>query len=95
MTKQRKWLEKALPEKFLKEILETHSPSKIAELVRVDHNTLLKFMRTVYKLTPKEKGYYIKLSYKRKKSSLKSKLNLIYNERTQHLSKIGELNPFK
>jgi len=52
-------------------------------------------MRNVYKLTPKEKGYYIRLSYERKKSSVKNKLNIIYNERTQHLSKIGESNPFK
>ena len=95
MTKQRKWLKKVLPITFLKQILETHSPSKIAELIGVDHNTLLKFVRNVCKLTPKEKGYYIRLSYERKKSSVKNKLNIIYNERTQHLTKIGELNPFK
>lgn len=95
MTKQRIWLKKVLPITFLKQILETHSPSKIAELIGVDHNTLLKFMRNVCKLTPKEKGYYIRLSYERKKSSVKNKLNITYNERTQQLSKIGELNPFK
>ena len=59
------------------------------------HNTLLKFIKKVYKLNSKEKGYYISLSYERKKSSAKSKLNGIYNERTQHLIEIGKKNPFK
>ena len=95
MTKQRMWLKKVLPANFLKQILTTHSPSKIGELVGVDHNTLLKFMKNVYKLNPKDKGYYIKLSYERKQSSAITKLNKLYNERTQHLIEIGEKNPFK
>ena len=95
MTKQRMWLKKVLPIKILRQILTTHSPSKIGELIGVDHNTLLKFMKNVYKLNPKDKGYYISLSYERKKSSAKNKLNKSYNERTQQLIEIGEKNPFK
>jgi len=94
MTKQRLWLKKVLPIKFLRQILTTHSPSKIAELLGVDHNTMLKFMKNVYKLNLMDKGYYIKLSYERKQSSVKNKLNKIYNERTQLLLEIGERNPF-
>lgn len=94
MTKQRLWLKKVLPIKFLGQILTTHSPSKIAELLGVDHNTMLKFMKNVYKLNLMDKGYYIKLSYERKQSSVKNKLNKIYNERTQLLLEIGERNPF-
>ena len=94
MTKQRLWLKKVLPIKFLRQILTTHSPSKIAELLGIDHNTLLKFMRNVYNLNLKDKGYYIKLSYERKQSSAKNKLNKIYNERTQLIAEIGERNPF-
>lgn len=41
-----------------------------------------------------DKGYYIKLSYERKQSSVKNKLNKIYNERTQLLLEIGKINPF-
>lgn len=94
MTKQRLWLKKVFPIKFLRQILTTHSPSKIAELLGVDHNTMLKFMKNVYKLNLMDKGYYIKLSYERKQSSVKNKLNKIYNERTQLLLEIGERNPF-
>ncbi len=94
MTKQRLWLKKVLPIKFLRQILTTHSPSKIAELLGVDHNTLLKFMRNVYNLNLMDKGYYIKLSYERKRSSAKNKLCKLYNERTQLLAEIGERNPF-
>jgi hypothetical protein len=52
-------------------------------------------MKKVYKLNPKDKGYYISLSYERKKSSAKNELNKLYKERTQHLLEIGENNPFK
>lgn len=38
---------------------------------------------------------YVRLSYERKKSSAKNKLNKSYNERTQQLIEIGEKNPFK
>ena len=56
---------------------------------------MLKFIKKVYNLTPKEKGDYIRLSYERKRKSASNKLNKLYNERTQQLIEIGEKNPFK
>ena len=95
MTKQRLWLKKVLPVNILKEFLFTHSPNKIALLLRIDHNTFLKFISQVYKLEIRDKGYYISLSYKRKKLPLNDVFIRIYNERTQYLKEIGRRNPFK
>ncbi len=94
MTKQRLWIKKELPKEYLKTILKTHSPSKIAKLIGIDHNTFLKFLRVVYNIKPKEKGYYIALSYDRKQQSDNSELNRIYVETTRHLIDIGKRNPF-
>ncbi len=94
MTKQRKWLKKELPLKLLNPILKTHSPSKIAELIGIDHNTFIKFLKLVYKINPQDKGYYLRLSYERKRNPKKSDINRIYNERTQQLFEIGKRNPF-
>jgi len=91
MTKQRKWLKDKFPLNYLKEVLTTHSPSKIAELIGVDHNTFLNFLKVVYDIVPQEKGYYIRLSYERKKNP---KLNQIYKEKTYQLLEIGKKNPF-
>ena len=94
MTKQRKWLKKELPLKLLIPILKTHSPSKIAELVGIDHNTFIKFLKLVYSINPQDKGYYLRLSYERKRNPKESKINRIYNEKTQQLFEIGKRNPF-
>lgn len=94
MTKQRKWLKKELPLEHLNLILKTHSPSKIAELIGIDHNTFIKFLKLVYSINPQDKGYYLRLSYERKRNSKTSKINRIYNERIQQLFEIGKRNPF-
>ena len=94
MTKQRRWLKKELPVKLLNPILKTHSPSKIAELIGIDHNTFIKFLKLVCSITPLDKGYYLRLSYERKQNPKKSKINRIYNEITQQLFEIGKRNPF-
>jgi len=95
MTKQRLWLKKVLPANILREILVTHSPNKMAILIGIDHNTLTKFISQIYNLKIRDKGYYISLSYKRKKSSSNDDFIRIYNERTQYLKEIGRKNPFK
>jgi hypothetical protein len=52
------------------------------------------FLKFVYSITLQDKGYYLGLSYERKRNPKKSKINRIYNERTQQLFEIGKRNPF-
>ncbi|MCK4285073.1 MAG: hypothetical protein KAX18_02670 [Candidatus Lokiarchaeota archaeon] len=95
MTRNRIWLIDILPKDFLVRILDTHSPSTIAKLIGIDHNTMIKFIDFVYKIPRKDKGYYIKLSSDRKREAETSELNQLYNQLTRLLIIIGNSNPFK
>jgi len=67
----------------------------VAELIRIDHNTLIKFIDRVYRISRRDKGYYIRLASERNRQSKTSELNRLYNQLTQLLIKIGNNNPFK
>jgi len=88
MTKNRIWLKDNLPKEFLVLILNTLSPSTIAKLIGIDHNTMIKFIDLVYKIPRRDKGYYIRLASERNQQSKTSELNLLYNQLTQILIKI-------
>jgi hypothetical protein len=95
MTKNRIWLMDILPKDLLERILNTHSPTTIAKLIGIDHNTMVKFIDFVYKIPRKDKGYYIKLTSKRNRQAEISELNRLYNHFTRVLINIGNENPFK
>ncbi|MFX1489232.1 MAG: hypothetical protein ACFFBI_08800 [Promethearchaeota archaeon] len=95
MTKIRLWLMEMLPKDFLIRVLETHSPSKVAELIGIDHITLIKFIDCVHKIPRKDKSYYIKLAYRRNRQSKGSEYNVLYDEITHLLTDIRDKNPFR
>ena len=79
---------------MLEEVLNTHSPSTIANILGMDHNTLIKFIDNIYKITRYNKAYYIKLSNQRKKQPKDSHINKIYENITQFLIDLRKNNPF-
>lgn len=94
MTKQRIWLKKEFSLNYLKQVLNTHSPSRIAKLIGFDHITFLKFLKNVYKIIPPNKGYYLGLSYQRREKPANNKLVQEYKKITKELLEIGKRNPF-
>jgi len=48
-----------LPKDFLVRILDTHSPSMVAELIGINHNTLIKFIDRVYRIPRKDRAHYM------------------------------------
>ncbi|MBY8984763.1 MAG: hypothetical protein KGD65_06840 [Candidatus Lokiarchaeota archaeon] len=95
MTKNRIWLMDILPKDLLERIFNTHSPSTIANLIGIDHNTMIKFIDFVYKIPRKDKAYYIKLASERNRQTESSELNRLYNHFSNVLINIGNENPFK
>jgi len=95
MTKTRIWLMDILSKDFLMQVLNTHSPSMIAELIGIDHNTMIKFIDRVYRIPRKDKAYYIRLAYERNRQPKTSDLNRLYDQLTELLIEIGSKNPFK
>ena len=94
MTKCRKWLGDILSKDFLIKILDTHAPSKIAKLIGINHMTLVKFIDHVYRIPRRDKAYYIKLTYERRRQPKNSEINRFYEVISQVLLEIRKNNPF-